>query len=650
MYTHEFENVNECDSTHTINLLVNYSDSTFSDTTVCDAFVWDGDTLTVSNSYTKLYSNANGCDSTHTYNLTVNESTSGTDVQESCDEFTWIDGITYTESTDSATFVLINSVGCDSTVILDLTINYSDSTFSNITVCDAFVWDSITYTESGIYTNSYINSFSCDSTHTLVLTVDETTYGVDEIIECDEFTWIDGLTYTESTDSAMFTLTNAEGCDSIITLNLTILESTSSLSEVSECYSYTWNDSTYTQSGTYIFETTGQNGCDSIATLELTINNSTSGVDVQESCDDFTWIDGITYTESTDSATFVLINSVGCDSTVTLDLTINYSDSTFESFTACDSYSWNGINCIASGMYYYTTSNSLGCDSTVTLDLTIINSSSSISDVIACDSYFWNNELYTESGTYTVNTFNVEGCDSTATLNLTINGPSTSTDYVSTCEAYQWNGEVYFESGTYTYNSIDIFGCDSIATLELEVCTLEELIIDGFNSVDTESSVTYSVQENLGSSYFWTISNLGFISSGQFTNEIIVDWSIIEGNSTICVTESRDCFGLDCEGDTYCTNIEVKDVVGIEDISSDFIEIYPNPTRGIFNVSIQLNNLQNVSLELVNSLGELVSDKNLGESKGELNESFDLSNQPSGIYLLRILLDDKVITRKVTLN
>ena len=301
-------------------------------------------------------------------------------------------------------------------------------------------------------------------------------------------------------------------------------------------------------------------------------------------------------------------------------------------------------------MYYYTTSNSLGCDSTVTLDLTIINSSSSIADVIACGSYFWNNELYTESGTYTVNTFNVEGCDSTATLNLTINGPSTSTDYVSTCEAYQWNGEVYFESGTYTYNSIDIFGCDSIATLELEVCTLEELIIDGFNSVDTESSVTYSVQENLGSSYFWTISNLGFISSGQFTNEIIVDWSIIEGNSTICVTESRDCFGLDCEGDTYCTNIEVKDVVGIEDISSDFIEIYPNPTRGIFNVSIQLNNLQNVSLELVNSLGELFSDKNLGESKGELNESFDLSNQPSGIYLLRISLDDKVITRKVTLN
>ena len=401
VYTQDFENINECDSTHTVNLIVNYSDSTFSDTTVCDAFIWDGDTLTISNSYTKLYSNINGCDSTHTYNLTVNESTTGTDTQESCDEFTWIDGITYTESTDSATFVLINSVGCDSTVILDLT---------------------------------------------------------------------------------------------------------------------------------------------------------------------------------------------------------------------------------------------------------IINSSSSTANVIACDSYFWNNELYTESGIYTLNTLNVEGCDSTAILNLTINGASTSIDYVSTCDAYQWNGEIYFESGTYIYNSIDIFGCDSIATLELEICTLEELIIDGINNVDTESSVTYSVQENLGSTYFWTISNLGFISSGQFTNEIIVDWSILEGNSTICVTESKNCFGLDCEGDTYCTNVEVKDVVGIEDISSDFVEIYPNPSRGIFNVSIQLNNLQNVSLELVNSLGELVSDKNLGESKGELNESFDLSNQPSGIYLLRILLDDKLITRKVTLN
>ena len=501
-----------------------------------------------------------------------------------------------------------------------------------------------------MYTNSYINSSGCDSTHTLTLTVNETTFGVDEITECDEFTWIDGITYTASTDSAMFTLTSSEGCDSIVTLNLTILESVSSLSVVSQCYSYTWNDSSYTESGIYTFETSAENGCDSIATLELTINESTFGVDEQVHCDEYTWIDGITYTSSNDSATFTLENSFGCDSIVTLNLTIHYTDSIFETFTACDSYLWNGINCITSGTYYYTELNSSGCDSVVTLELTIVNSSSSVSDVIACDSYVWNNELYTESGVYTLNTFNVGGCDSTATLNLTINGPSESIDYVNTCESYEWNGEVYTESGTYTYNSTDIFGCDSIATLVLQICTLEELIIEGLNSVDTESSVMYSVQENIGSTYFWTISSLGFISSGQFTNEIIIDWSFIEGNSTICVTESRDCFDLDCEGDTYCTNIEIKDLVGIEDLPTDLIDVYPNPTRGLLNISIQANDLQNVSIELLNSLGEVVSNKNLIEFQGEINESFDISSEPSGVYLLRILLDGKVVTRKVTLN
>ena len=36
------------------------------------------------------------------------------------------------------------------------------------------------------------------------------------------------------------------------------------------------------------------NGCDSIVTLDLTINNSVSGTDTQVACGSFTWIDGNT--------------------------------------------------------------------------------------------------------------------------------------------------------------------------------------------------------------------------------------------------------------------------------------------------------------------------------------------------------------------
>lgn len=39
---------------------------------------------------------------------------------------------------------------------------------------------------------------------------------------CNSYTWIDGNTYNSSNNSATYTLTNAEGCDSVVTLNLTI--------------------------------------------------------------------------------------------------------------------------------------------------------------------------------------------------------------------------------------------------------------------------------------------------------------------------------------------------------------------------------------------------------------------------------------------
>jgi hypothetical protein len=64
-------------------------------------------------------------------------------------------------------------------------------------------------------------------------------------------------------------------------------------------------------------------GCDSVVTLNLTISNQTTvGTDVVTACQSHQWIDGITYTSSTSSPTHILAGSNGCDSTVSLNLTI----------------------------------------------------------------------------------------------------------------------------------------------------------------------------------------------------------------------------------------------------------------------------------------------------------------------------------------
>ena len=116
--------------------------------------------------------------------------------------------------------------GCDSTATLILTINNSSSSNTDATVCDSYLWNGVTYTESGIYTFEATGQFGCDSVATLELTILEKSYSTDTRFECDTLIWLDGNTYTASNNTATYTIEdgNSNGCDSIITLDLTIHE------------------------------------------------------------------------------------------------------------------------------------------------------------------------------------------------------------------------------------------------------------------------------------------------------------------------------------------------------------------------------------------------------------------------------------------
>jgi len=155
--------------------------------------------------------------------------------------------------------------------------------------------------------------------------------GTDTRTECNSYTWIDGNTYTSNNNTATYNYVGgaANGCDSLVTLDLTINNSAIGTDVHSACNSFTWIDgNTYTasnNSATYNYVGGAVNGCDSLVTLDLTINNSAIGTDVHSGCNSFTWIDGNTYTASNNSATYNYVGGAanGCDSLVTLDLTIN---------------------------------------------------------------------------------------------------------------------------------------------------------------------------------------------------------------------------------------------------------------------------------------------------------------------------------------
>ncbi|MBP6460368.1 MAG: T9SS type A sorting domain-containing protein, partial [Bacteroidia bacterium] len=91
-----------------------------------------------------------------------------------------------------------------------------------------------------------------------------------------------------------------------------------------------------------------KNGCDSIVTLNLTINPVKTGIDTKTACVSYPWIDGKTYTASNNTATHTLVAKNGCDSIVTLNLTINDKPTVSASLqngslvasTTNDTYQW----------------------------------------------------------------------------------------------------------------------------------------------------------------------------------------------------------------------------------------------------------------------------------------------------------------------
>lgn len=145
-----------------------------------------------------------------------------------------------------------------------------------------------------------------------------------------------------------------------------------------------------------------------------------SSVDTQHACEPYTWIDGNTYATSNNSAQLHLQNISGCDSVVTLDLTVASPTDTIFSTIACSSYTIGDSTYTVSGMYHPILENANGCDSLVTLDLTILSPTSSYLSAESCASYTLNGETYTVSGTYTQVLSNSVNCDSTITLNLTV--------------------------------------------------------------------------------------------------------------------------------------------------------------------------------------------------------------------------------------
>ena len=166
----------------------------------------------------------------------------------------------------------------------------------------------------------------------------------------------------------------------------------------------------------------------------------------------------------------------GCDSLVTLTLTVHpvYAPSIAAEICDGESYTVGTTDYTTTGVWVTNLTSINGCDSTVTLDLTVhpVYSNESITaEICKGESYAVGDSVYTTSGSWITSMSTINECDSIVTLYLTVYPVYDQAVSAEICEgeSYAVGDSVYTTSGTYPTLMGTVEGCDSLVTLTLTV-------------------------------------------------------------------------------------------------------------------------------------------------------------------------------------
>ena len=470
-----------CDSIITLNLTVAPVLTGTMDVEICQgaSYVFNNITLTEAGTHLDTVQTADGCDSIITLNLTVAPVLTGTMDVEICQGASYVfNNITLTEAGTHLDTVQ-TADGCDSIITLNLTVAPVLTETINVEICQgaSYVFNNITLTEAGTHLDTVQTADGCDSIITLNLTVAPVLTGTMDVEICQGASYeFNNMTLSEE-GTHFDTVQTTDGCDSIITLNLTVAPVLTGTMNVEICQgaSYVFNNITLTEAGTHLDTVQTADGCDSIITLNLTVAPVLTGTMDVEICQGASYeFNNMTLSE--EGTHFDTVQTTdGCDSIITLNLTVAPVLTGTMNVEICQgaSYVFNNMTLTEEGTHFDTVQTADGCDSIITLNLTVAPALTGTINVEICQgaSYEFNNMTLTEAGTHLDTVQTADGCDSIITLNLTVAPVLTGTINVEICQgaSYEFNNLTLTEAGTHLDTVQTAEGCDSIITLNLTV-------------------------------------------------------------------------------------------------------------------------------------------------------------------------------------
>ena len=406
---------------------------------------------------------------------------------------------------------------------------------------------------------------------------------------------------------------------------------------------YSWLGQQLVESGVYIDTLVSQTtGCDSIVTLYLTVEEAILTELERSSCGEFEW-NGHTFTESGVYVDTLVSPITGCDSIVALHLTIHQVDTTYFDVTSCDSYVWNGQILTEGGVYEKVTQNIYGCDSVLILNLALEEAFNLEKSVKSCNSYTWRGQTYTTSGTYSAEAPGPYGCDSTFVLHLTLDYDVVVDTTARACEEFDWRGQTYYESGDYEYVSQTSRGCDSIIRLSLTIDQFRELALQGPSSVYAATNLfsgnfMYCVPDSLDIPYgglVWSCSHPDWIitpSESSYRCRLSVT-NI--GQGVLTAQTAEGCGAL------FTINIGA----GWFDVDENGVSaasVFPNPAQS--EVTVQATAITHV--RIIDAFGQVAYDSPFGGVDSIILNAGDL---PQGVFVVEVTTKQGRMVRRLVI-
>lgn len=264
---------------------------------------------------------------------------------------------------------------------------------------------------------------------------------------------------------------------------------------------------------------------------------------------------------------------------------------------ACDTFvSPNSQIFTNSGVYNDTIINSSGCDSVITIALTVNQSIIDTVSAYTCGNPYISDigTSYCCTGLYIENYATINGCDSIIYLDIVIGISGDNWIDIVACDQYTSDSDsVYTQSGNYNESFIDIFGCDSIIMYTITIITIDTTITQG--AIFSNSAILTSNAVN--AAYQWIDCNDEFTLLPNSNNQSFTAFN--NGDYACIITENG------CSDTSECITVAT---IGMDQSLFSQVQIYPNPTTDI--VKLELGQLKNTSIKVFDITNKLVYQEN----------------------------------------